>query len=60
MMHDVSGQWDYPFESATLPFVCEWSDYQNSPPIGDRILLFLFFVGAILGITYYNRKKGNS
>lgn len=63
MVHDGSGEWDSPFESETLPFVCEWGDYQNSkteyfPPIVDRILLFLFFVGVILGMAYYNRKMG--
>ena len=61
MMHDGHGQWDG--SSQPLPFVCEWSDYKNSKPetfsptsIVDRLLLFIFFVGAILGIVYYNRK----
>ncbi|MFX0149491.1 MAG: C-type lectin domain-containing protein [Candidatus Hodarchaeota archaeon] len=32
MMHDGSGKWDGPFESEILPFVCEWSDYQDFQP----------------------------
>ena len=64
MMHDGSGEWDGQSDDNIefLPFVCEWSDFQDGQdfPIVGRALLFLFFVGGSLGMVYYNRKKGNS
>jgi len=65
------GTWNDLPVTSSMYFVCEWSDWSDEwtttnskpeyfPPIVDRILLFLFFGGATLGMAYYNRKKGNS